>query len=271
MRKISNPDSLLRLNRAFELQISDPVYAFREFQALSDQGDPYAMLQLAWCYQKGIGTTRDTILSEKWYSHAIEIGPENVKKDARLYQAIALESIDSARAFAEVQSLSQEGHPASMVKLGRYYQDGIGIPADATLAEAWYRRAFETGSGRAKKRAIYYLGHLYLAQNDFDNAFKIFTEGAELNDPVAIYHLGRMYWLGTGIKSQPAEARLLFERASNLGHLLARRNLAILLMSGRFGVLNILKGLCMLPLALLKGVIVIYKSLGYKIKDERIM
>lgn len=264
-------DLLPRVQQAIDLRKTDAPSAFTEFQTLSDQGSPDAMLQLAWCYQVGAGTGRDSTQADKWYRCAYEMGSEDIKQDVRLYRAIATEKSEPANAFAELATLSHEGHPPSMVRLAHCYQYGIGTHPDIVLAEAWYRRAFEAGSGRAKRRALYYLGRLYLVQNDFHKARDMFAVGAELNDPPALYQLGRLYWFGRGLKSQPSEARVLFERASKLGHLLARRNLAIMLLSGRFGVFNFVKGLCMFPGTMLKGMVVAYRSFDLDIPDERLM
>lgn len=271
MSEVSGQDLLPRVHQAIALQRTDPTSAFRELQALSKQGCPEGMLQLAWCYQVGQGTKIDSVQAEMWYRRAQEKGSEDVKRQVRLYHAIALQKLEPVRAFAELNTLSQEGHPASMVSLARCYQYGIGTPIDTIKAETWYRHALETGSGRTKRRALYYLGRLYLNQKNYAKAREMFAAGVELNDPPALYNLGRIYWRGLGIKAKPSEARVLFERASELGHLLARRNLAVLLMSGRFGVFNFIKGLYMMPKVIHGVLVVAYRSFDLDIPDERLM
>ncbi len=189
----------------------------------------------------------------------------------RLQQAYALRETDPARAFEEYRTLSADGYPDAMMQLAWCYQEGIGTVTNMSLAELWFRRAYEKGTDRAKRQAIYYLGRYYLMQKDYSKARDIFSIGDAINYSPATYHLGRLYWRGIGVKKQPSEARMLFERASKQGHLLAKRNLAILLMSGRFGIWNIFRGLYLLFQSFKEFSTVQYKVLCDGSEDERVM
>jgi len=189
----------------------------------------------------------------------------------RVRQAHALRETDPVRAFEEFRALSDQGYPDGMLQLAWCYEEGIGTTPDMALAKMWYGRAYETGSEEVKKQATIYLGRFYLRQKDFAKAYEIYSAGAVLNYSPAIYNLGRLYWHGLGVKKQPREARKLFERASKQGHLLAKRNLAVLLMSGRFGIFNIATGLYLLLQSIKEIWVVADKSLSDEHQDERIM
>ncbi len=125
-----------------------------------------------------------------------------------------------------------------MLYLGWAYQKGVGIAADARQAEVWLRRAFEKGS----KLVIYYLGDFYWQQQEYSKAHEVFAVGVSMQYTPAIYCFGRMYVEETGVGKQPDKARVLMEQATALGHLFAKRSLARLLMSGQFGLFNVLRG-----------------------------
>ena len=172
---------------------------------------------------------------------------ENEPDVTRLNEAYALLEIDPARAVRELRLLAEQGSLYGMLYLGWAYQKGTGTAADAKQAEAWFRRAFEKGS----KLAIYYLGHLYLQQQEYSKAHEVFAVGASMQYSPAIYCLAQMYVDGAGVSKQPDKARALLEQATVLGHVFAKRSLAKLLMSGEFGFFSIFRG-CSLFLGALK-------------------
>ena len=174
----------------------------------------------------------------------------------RLNEAYKLLETDPAKAVKELQGLAELGSLLSMLYLGWAYQKCAGI-GDIKQAEIWFRRAYEKGS----RLAIYHLGHLYLKQQEYAKAHEIFSAGATMDYAPAIYCLGQMYMDGAGISKQPDKARTLLERATALGHVFAKRSLARLLMSGRFGFFSIFKG-CFLLLGAVKDGLVVSMNEG---------
>ncbi len=153
---------------------------------------------------------------------------------------------DPARAIEGLRALAEKGSSRSMLHLGWSYQKGIGVPADMAQAEKWFRLAYEKGPAKIKKEAAYFLGWIYFLRNDYAKAHELFSAGAAMDYPPAIYRLARMYRDGLGVEKQPDKARQLFEKASALGNLFAKRGLALQLLSGHFGFMNILRGLGLL-------------------------
>jgi TPR repeat protein len=157
----------------------------------------------------------------------------------RLKYAFECIDVDPVRACIEFQSLAELGSLTGMLYLGWLYQKGIGSVVDFKKAETWYRRAYEE---KSSKLATYYLGNLYLDMKDYSRAQEAFTAGLLMEYAPAITCLGQMYVDGIGVSKDLEKARSMFEKATLLGHIFAKRRLAKLLMSGKFGLLNILRG-----------------------------
>jgi uncharacterized protein len=156
------------------------------------------------------------------------------------------------RGVQELKALAEAGSVLAMLHFGWALENGSGTKVDHRAAETWLRRAYEKGSDVAG----YYLGHVYLRQRDYVRAQEIFAGGASMNYAPAIYCLGEMYLEGTGIGKQPERAIVMFEKATSLGHVFAKRKLAGMLMSGHLGFTNIVRGLALFIGALKDGLLV---------------
>lgn len=114
----------------------------------------------------------------------------------------AYEAGDFATAAKEWLAAARGGDQAAMRNLGHLYRWGRGVPADATQAEFWYRKASDQGFDRAMVN----LGMLYL-------------DGAP------------------GVPRNPEEGRHWLRKAAELGNEDAREALADL-DAGRIPLLN---------------------------------
>lgn len=93
-------------------QVTDPrrVESFNAYKALAERGDVEAQYHLGFCYELGLGVTKDDLQAATWYRKAAE-----------------------------------RGHPAAQCFLGVAYAKGQGVPKDLVQATFWYRRAAEQG------------------------------------------------------------------------------------------------------------------------------
>ena len=90
------------------------------------------------------------------------------------------------------------------------------------------------------------LGRIYSKSRQYDLAFAAFSKGAEKGYAPAIYRLAKMYEAGEGAPQDISEYRRLLEMARSKRHIFAKRDLAGLLLTGRFGVAQALRGAMML-------------------------
>lgn len=168
---------------------------------------------------------------------------EDISVTEELTQACGLRDKDPVGAFRALSRLAEVSVPGAMIQLGWHYQQGCGVDKDVAKAEEWYWEAYSTGSDAVKAQATYLLAWLYRDSEDYKKALHALSLGTELNYAPAFYNLGRMYKDGLGVKKHPEWARALFEKAAAQGHLGAKRDLARMFLSGRFGPLSMLKGL----------------------------
>jgi TPR repeat protein len=89
----------------------------------------------------------------------------------------------------------------------------------------------------------YELGRLNYEKANYAKAVEAFKVGELQQYAPSIHVLGFMYQTGVGIEKDLNKARELLERASALGHVLAKRNLASLLISGGYGPRAFFRGL----------------------------
>ena len=252
-------NGLLLLGWACEMGLGtavDPVQAQAWYRLAADKGSAIACFYLGNLHLKqkaypeardafAAGATLDQVPSrdalnrlDEWQRREDEYAP--------LRRAYDLLKTDPVRAQDTLHELAEQGSTRAMFYLGCVYERGEGAAVDPDQAVAWYRRAYERDPGQTKKQAAYYLGCLYQNRQDYANARDLFLAGVDLDYAPAIYRLGLMYRDGLGVAKQPDQARSLFERASALGNLHARRSLAIQYISGRFGPIHIFKGLHLL-------------------------
>ena len=167
---------------------------------------------------------------------------DNAEVWRQVREARALGETDPESSFSILRKLAEQGSYTAMADLGWNYEKGCGVKADFAMAEYWYCRAFDTGTEFYKKEVTRLLGWLYLETKQYKKAHDIFSIGCDMNYAPAIFYLGKMNRRGLGIKKDPAEARRLYERAAELGHVRANRDLAHLLMSGKCGMSNMFLG-----------------------------
>ncbi len=137
------------------------------------------------------------------------------------------------KAFLIYKKLAAEGSVPSQVFLGWMYQKGLGVEKDFEKSFFYYKHAAKLGSSEAQ----FYLAKLYAKQGDFEETKIWYLKAAENKYSPALFRLGWIYDIGRGVTSDKERALQYYERASNLGHIFAKKYLAILLMKGHKGFL----------------------------------
>ncbi len=124
-------------------------------------------------------------------------------------------------------------HGPSLLKLGYFYERGLGGEADVDEAIRLYRRAAENGEGGG----FYNLGIAYRTgmgvATDTASAFRNFIRAGLLGNPMGATQVGAFYLSGEGVEADPVAAAAWFLRAAEAGESNAMVNLAEMMLDGR--------------------------------------
>ena len=166
----------------------------------------------------------------------------------------AQELVDQGR-YAEAlpiyENLAKAGDAQSQTFLGWMYYEGLGVAKNREQAIAWFERAAALGS----KEGAFYCGRAAAAAGRYDEAAKWFHVSAQKEYSPALLWLGVIYSRGLGRPSDLAKGLDYLERAAELGNFLARREIALLTVRGRLGVVKIPLGIILLVNSVISGIV----------------
>ena len=169
-----------------------------------------------------------------------------------------------AALFSYMSVRAEAGDPVAMMLCALYYENGVGVAADAAAAIAWYTRAAEAGNGGAQ----FNLGICYRKGEgvaaDAVAAVKWWTHAAEAGHVVAQFNLGNCYRDGTGVAADAAAAVKWFTRAADAGNADAMNSLALCYSKGTGVAVNFAKSIALLTCAADAGVATAHYNLGVR-------
>jgi TPR repeat protein len=159
-----------------------------------------------------------------------------------LHDAYSLLVTQTAVAKARLEELAERGSIASMWYLAELHAHGKLVTKDFKKAIYWFQRAEALGW----IPAAYLLGKVNIEAGDFKSAVDALRRGVDLGYAPAAYKLGSMYKNGSGIRKDTEQAMTYLSIANSQEHLFAKRDLALIYISGGRGVGKRLHGLFML-------------------------
>ncbi|HBA72794.1 MAG: hypothetical protein A2X82_00025 [Geobacteraceae bacterium GWC2_55_20] len=173
----------------------------------------------------------------------------NPKEDAHEIAAELYDQGKNKEAFQKYFDLASSGSITGQLMVGWMYHSGLGVEQNSEEAEHWYQKAAYANSAEGQ----YYLGALYRSNQQYHQAVEWISKAADQKYMPALYRLGRMYDIGEGVNIDLAKAYEYFEQAANMGHLFAKREIAVKMIKGHFGPINIIKGVLMFVRVLFAG------------------
>jgi TPR repeat protein len=179
-----------------------------------------------------------------------------------LQHAQSIRETDPVRALSQFRALADRGSAMAMAEIAFMYGRGIGVQANALEEEAWYTRAVEAGSVYAR----FALAYIYFRTQRHAAAFGVCQSAAASRYAPAMYFLAFMYGQGVGTERDLDKERDLLHQAMQLGHLWARVRLGHVLVEGRWGAWQRLRGLFLL----VSGTICAMYVSARNPKDERL-
>ncbi|MBI5909200.1 MAG: sel1 repeat family protein [Betaproteobacteria bacterium] len=156
-----------------------------------------------------------------------------------------------AEAFAAYEVLAKGGDARCQVQVGWMYNEGLGVEKNKEQALIWFQGAANLGS----KEGAFYCGKSALACRDYESALRWFHQAGVQEYGPALLWLGLAHVRGWGTNLDLEKGVKYLERASKTGNFPARRELAILMISGKLGIAKILVGLIFFPYAVIAAVI----------------
>jgi hypothetical protein len=168
-----------------------------------------------------------------------------------------------SEAFQKCRSYALEGSTSCRNLLAWMHQAGIGTEQNAREAERLYTDTARAGSPIGR----FFLAKLAFQERRPDEAIFWLEKAASENYAPALFRLGLAYKTGRGVPTDHARAGEYFQRAADLGHIFARRELAIGMINGERGIWMVPIGLASLVSALVTGA-----KLGYQDhRDDRLI
>ena len=162
------------------------------------RGDAVAQRSVGYCYQYGLGVTKDEYEAVKWYRKAVD-----------------------------------QGESWAQCNLGYCYQYGLGVTKDEYEAVKWYRKAAEQGYAAAQSNLGYCIERGLGVTQDYYEAVKWYRKAAEQGEKVAQCNLGVCYEYGKGVTKNITEAVKWYRKAAEQGNKYAQYNLGLCYEYGR--------------------------------------
>jgi hypothetical protein len=155
-----------------------------------------------------------------------------------------------SEARAIYERLASEGDVNCQVFLGWLYYEGLGIAKDEARAFTFFRIAAEAGSSQGE----FYCGRYTVKIGRHAEALSWFRRAASKGYGPALLWLGIMTVRGIGVEPNLGTGIEYLKRSAKTGNFLALRELSILMIQGRLGVLSIPVGFLLLSYSVLGGV-----------------
>jgi len=134
---------------------------------------------------------------------------------------------DYVAARGVLETLADQGNSSALTLLGTLYYSGLGVTTDENHAF----KLFERAAAADDRDAMFLLARMNLlghgpARTNADadrDAARWFFEAARRGHADAQYHLGLLFYAGTGVEKNIEEAMKWIRRAAGSGHEAARQ------------------------------------------------
>ncbi|MDR1695417.1 MAG: sel1 repeat family protein [Endomicrobium sp.] len=173
------------------------ISILKQIKKSAKSGSAENQFILAGLYYLGIKDVKqDRAEAVKWYERAAGQGHK-----------AAQEMLGKIAAYEQTKKSAEEGSAESQFKLAQMYDSGYGIGKDSAEAFKWYQKAAGQGHAEAKKIADA-INFEQTKKSEEENRIKL----AEENRVKA-----EMYYRGTGVKQDYAEAAVWYKKAAEQG------------------------------------------------------
>ena len=122
----------------------DNMEALKYHRKAAAQGNLWGMFNLGVSYELGSGVTQDIKEAVKWYRKSAEQGL------VRAQYRLGLCSLDSKEKAKWYEKAAEQGYVPAMRELGECYERGMGVAKSKKNAIFWYRKGAEKNDSKCK-------------------------------------------------------------------------------------------------------------------------
>ncbi|MBO5669452.1 MAG: sel1 repeat family protein, partial [Candidatus Methanomethylophilaceae archaeon] len=213
----------------------------------SEEGDKDILLDIARCYEFGIGTKKDLQKSKEyremlaadndpdsqywiasylenrartkadfddahaWYVKALDNGSEKARNRLDISD---IKEVPENKLFAKCRLFMHSADPDIQYALGRCYELGLGVSVSYSLARSHYQRASDLGSKDAEEK----LDRSRIKACTGYERYRRLMMFSDDRDPHIHHEIGSLYLEGKVVERSPSLAFGWFESAAGLGH-----------------------------------------------------
>lgn len=163
----------------------------------------YFWYRIGKLYSFGYGVEQDYEKAAQWYERA-DKNPFALYSLGVLYhrgQGVAQDEEKAFALFLKAATHTTKPNVYAQYELGRMYQEGIGTAASLKDSDDWYRKAYQgflrMEQNMADDKLYYRLGQMNLTgkgtEVNLPKAGEYFEKAAELDNPDAMFGLGKLY------------------------------------------------------------------------------
>ncbi|SDR49082.1 hypothetical protein SAMN05444161_4576 [Rhizobiales bacterium GAS191] len=163
----------------------------------------------------------------------------DVREVKRLYNLLP---VDSRTALRGLQELAARGSLAAALYIATYFDRQTEDTRDEAECIKWYRKAGAMGS----RAALYQLGVKLFTNGNLSGAEAAFKDGADKEFSPSMYRLACIY-IDKNDEVYRPKINSLLKKASKKGHLFSTRDYMSRLLSGKYGELERIMGVLMIP------------------------
>jgi|GEM_PF-219221 len=193
--------------------------AFDYLSRARDMNSNYARVELAFCYEGGIGVEKDYQKAFDLYKEAADNNyPYANSKMAVYYEDGIIGEENLEEAFNHYSIAAEAGIPDAVYNKGRFYKYAVGIPENPDEAMKLFNQAAEAGSAAGLvEMALAYEQEYGGTEFDAQKAMDYMMRAAEMNYPFAQYKVGSYYYYGL-LESDIPKAFEWYTRAYEQGY-----------------------------------------------------
>ncbi|MDR3206172.1 MAG: sel1 repeat family protein, partial [Candidatus Methanoplasma sp.] len=185
----------------------------------AENGDPYAMLGVAYMHHHGKGVDQDTDAAMTWYVRSASSGCARAKWElANIFRDGVIVESDAELHILYLIDASKAGIPEAMMELSLHYLSGDMVPANETEAFKLMLSAAEQGLPMAQFLTGYMFGKGIGTPRSASEKETWYSKVGMCGDADMFYRIGMEFEYGINVDTDLFEAGRWYKIGADMGH-----------------------------------------------------